>query len=156
MHLGSAPPPTPIFAKSFVIPCADDSQHRGGGRAGLLYSCWKEKMPYASSHLETPSPDHKGRSVPWEEEVDLKVDGGAGPRGRAAEWGWGSRTVGSSTTCITLATSSVYGVTLCLEKGFRERPWACCVEWKHTRNEKILKLEPLEVRFSMVTQHEPN
>lgn len=87
--------PHPIFAKSFVIPCADDSQRCGGGRAGLLSSCWKEKMPYASSHLETPSPDHKGRSVPWEgEEVDLKVDGGAGPRGEGSGVGLGEQDTG--------------------------------------------------------------
>lgn len=92
MHLVSTPPP--IFAKSFVILCADDSQRSGGGRVGLLSPWWKEKKPCASSHLETPSLDHKGRSVPQGgEELDLKVDQRAGP-GQGSRVGAGEQDTG--------------------------------------------------------------
>lgn len=87
MHLGP-PLPSFIFAKGFVILCVDGSGLSGRGRVGLLSACWKEKIPCVSSHLGTPSPNHKGRRLvdrpmKWTRELAL---------GRAAGWGWGQET----------------------------------------------------------------
>lgn len=47
----------PLFAsaKGCIVLHVDDSQLSRGGRAGLFFLGWKEKMPWAFRHLETPS-----------------------------------------------------------------------------------------------------
>lgn len=75
MYLGSAP--TPIhLCQRLRHPVCDDSPLSGRDRAGLLSSRWKEKMPYVSSHLETPSlgPQREVCASLGGEKIDLRSE----------------------------------------------------------------------------------
>lgn len=148
VHRGSSLPHPPfIFAKTFVILCVDDSWLSGGSRQGSSPVLVGESAMCIQSPGNT-FPGSQRETVPWGgEEMDLR--GGLESRPWVGQPGGtrGTRRRGAWPIASLLARGWVYRVTLCLEKEFRELPRACCVEWKHTQHEKILKLAPLEVRF---------
>lgn len=68
---------------------------------------------------------------------------GAGQEGAAG----GTKYWGAWPIASLLARGLSTELLFCLEKEFREQPSACCLEWKHTQNEKTLKPVPLRSDF---------
>lgn len=88
----------------------DDSRLSGRDRAGLLSSRWKEKMPYVSSHLETPSlgPQREVCAALEGEKIDLRSELGNWPWSKQQGVARGTRHWVAWPIAFLLARGSVY------------------------------------------------